>query len=123
MRLFIGDQRERLALAARACGGGNGTSAGRIGLVALPIPNNPACDAIGQEKIATLRRVHAAAATEPDDRVRCPPLSRPSGIRPHPACRFSRAWPKSVTRNPALVKSRCTRSACPTATMPRIGHQ
>ena len=67
MRLFVGNQRERLALAARAGGRRNGDEREhRIRRLAdSPVVLHPS--AIGQDEVAALRRIHAAAAAEADD--------------------------------------------------------
>ena len=69
MSLLIGDQREGLAFAASAGGGWDGDERQHWlgGFAGAPVILH--APAVGEEKIATLGGVHAAAAAQADDGV------------------------------------------------------
>ena len=70
VRLFVGNERERLTFAARAGRRRHGDQRQHRlrRLTDAPIILHP--PAVGEEEIAALRGVHAAAAAEPNDQLR-----------------------------------------------------
>ena len=75
--LGVGDQRERLALAAGAGGGRDDDERQHLtlGQADAPVVLHPAT--VGQQEVCALGRVHRAAAAEAEERVDASPLGQP----------------------------------------------